>query len=177
MQHIGKNLLSLDLSGTVNSSLTDEGIKSIVKYCRCLEDMDFSMCRSLTLQTLIPLLHNPDTAVLVKKLLISTKKVCTMIFSQFFNYCSVFMPQECSNLKFGASCYTLYSLSQKFLHSKILAPIKTKFWENLYIHSGNLSLILLKNSNFLFLNYGNLFIKRKFFFHFCYNSKTFVLTY
>lgn len=87
LQHIGKNLISLDLSGTVNSSLTDEGIKSVAKFCQCLEDIDFSMCRSLTLQTLIPLLQNPERAVLVRRLLISTKKLSLDVLQTAAEHC------------------------------------------------------------------------------------------
>jgi hypothetical protein len=75
LQHIGKDLVCLDLSGTVNGSLTDEGLRAIYKYCKCLEELDFSMCKKLTLTTIIPLLQKPETAMLIRKLFVSTKKV------------------------------------------------------------------------------------------------------
>ncbi|XP_052099958.1 F-box/LRR-repeat protein fbxl-1-like isoform X1 [Mytilus californianus] len=75
LQHIGKGLICLDISGTVSNTLTDEGLKSVTRYCKSLEQLDFSMCHSLTLTTLVPLLENPDTAMLIKKLFVSTKKL------------------------------------------------------------------------------------------------------
>jgi hypothetical protein len=67
LQHIGKDLVCLDLSGTVNGSLTDEGLRAIYKYCKCLEELDFSMCKKLTLTTIIPLLQKPETAKILVK--------------------------------------------------------------------------------------------------------------
>ena len=75
LQLIGKDLVRLDLSGTVSGSLTDEGLRAIYKYCKCLEELDFSMCHKLTLTTIIPLLEKPETAMLIRKLFVSTKKV------------------------------------------------------------------------------------------------------
>jgi hypothetical protein len=59
----------------INGSLTDEGLRAIYKYCKCLEELDFSMCKKLTLTTIIPLLQKPETAMLIRKLFVSTKKV------------------------------------------------------------------------------------------------------
>ncbi|CAG2229123.1 F-box/LRR-repeat protein 2-like [Mytilus edulis] len=75
LQHIGKGLICLDISGTITDKLTDQGLKSVTKYCKSLEQLDFSMCHRLTLTTLVPLLENPDRAMLIKKLFVSTKKL------------------------------------------------------------------------------------------------------
>ena len=67
--------MCLDISGTISDSLTDEGLKAISRYCKSLEELEFSMCHRLTLSTIVPLLENPDTALLIRKLFVSTKKV------------------------------------------------------------------------------------------------------
>lgn len=81
MQHIGKGLICLDISGTITDKLTDQGLKSVTKYCKSLEQLDFSMCHRLTLTTLVPLLENPDRAMLIKKLFVSTKKVNSTVMN------------------------------------------------------------------------------------------------
>lgn len=78
---MGEDLTFLDLSGGVMGKLTDEGLKSVPKYCMNLEHLAISLLSEVTGLTLIPLLKDSSRALKFKKLNLSCRKVRIQILA------------------------------------------------------------------------------------------------
>ena len=71
---IGDKLEVVDLNGGLMTSLTDEGVSSIVRHCPRLTNVSLSLNRNITGTTLIPLLEDVGRAERLTRLHLSLKQ-------------------------------------------------------------------------------------------------------
>ena len=75
MQNIGGQLEYFDISGSVMSSITDDGMRSVVTYCKQLDTLGISLVKGITGISLLPMLENQKRALLLRRLMLSLRNV------------------------------------------------------------------------------------------------------
>ncbi|XP_061184756.1 F-box/LRR-repeat protein 2-like [Saccostrea echinata] len=88
MEKRGSSLVEIDLSGMRKKDFTDEGLRSISKYCTSLEILNISMCHEFTGESLLPLLEDPKRAQHITKLFLSSRKISYEVLCAAATYCN-----------------------------------------------------------------------------------------
>lgn len=84
LQYVGKNLVSLDISGGMTEGLSDDGLAAIPEYCDSLEELVVRMLSKVKCVTLMPLFRNKDKALKMRKLYLSSP-VCIYVMMNFID--------------------------------------------------------------------------------------------
>ncbi|KAL4231710.1 hypothetical protein ACF0H5_009286 [Mactra antiquata] len=110
LQHIGGNLVSLDISGGLTEGLTDIGLEAIPLYCKSLEELTLKMLSQVTCVSLLPFFKNKDKAEKIRKLFLCSR-VNSEVLQEVTKSCHNLEKLDLSGIQ-GVTDDTLYTIAE-----------------------------------------------------------------